>query len=99
MDFQSEYVFPDIEQASPEGLLAVGGDLEPATLLEAYSKGIFPWFSQYDPILWWSPDPRMVLFTNKIHLSKSLKRVIRSCKFSVSFDNQFESVIKNCSRP
>jgi len=99
MDFQSEYVFPDIEQASPEGLLAVGGDLEPATLLEAYSKGIFPWFSQYDPILWWSLDPRMVLFTNKIHLSKSLKRVIRSCKFSVSFDNQFESVIKNCSRP
>jgi len=99
MDFQSEYVFPDIEQASPEGLLAVGGDLEPATLLEAYSKGIFPWFSQYDPILWWSLDPRMVLFTNEIHLSKSLKRVIRSCKFSVSFDNQFESVIKNCSRP
>ena len=98
MDFQSEYVFPDIDQASPEGLLAVGGDLEPATLLEAYSKGIFPWFSQYDPILWWSLDPRMVLFTNEIHLSKSLKRVIRSGKFSVSFDNQFESVIKNCSR-
>ena len=98
MDFHSEYVFPDIDQASPEGLLAVGGDLEPATLLEAYSKGVFPWFSQYDPILWWSLDPRMVLFTNEIHLSKSLKRVIRSGKFSVSFDDQFESVIKNCSR-
>jgi leucyl/phenylalanyl-tRNA--protein transferase len=98
MDFHCEYEFPDIEQASPEGLVAVGGDLKPSTLLEAYSKGIFPWFSQYDPILWWSLNPRMVLFTNEVHISKSLQRVIRSGKFSVSFDNQFEAVIKSCSR-
>lgn len=97
MDFGCQYKFPDIDSASPEGLLAVGADLEPSTLLEAYSHGIFPWFSEGDPILWWSLDPRMVLYVNEIHISKSLKRVLKSGKFSVSFDSAFDEIINMCA--
>ncbi len=97
MDLISEYSFPDIETASADGLLAIGADLEPATILEAYSHGIFPWFSDNDPIMWWSLNPRMILFTKELHVSKSLKRVIKSKKYSVSFDTDFEEVINRCA--
>lgn len=97
MNLISEYSFPDIETASAEGLLAIGADLEPATLLEAYSHGIFPWFSENDPIMWWSLNPRMILYTNELHISKSLKRVIKSKKYSVSYDTDFEEVINRCA--
>ncbi len=98
MDRGSEYIFPDINEANKDGLLAIGGDLAPSTLLEAYSHGIFPWFDNESPIMWWSPDPRMILPTDKIHISKSLSRVIKSNKYSVSFDKVFNEVINLCAQ-
>ncbi len=90
--------FPDPVLADPDsGLLAVGGDLAPARLLSAYSNGIFPWYDQGDPILWWSPDPRLVLFPEKFHLSGSLGRTIRRGIYQVTFDRDFAKVIKNCA--
>lgn len=93
----SSYIFPDIEKATEEGLLAIGGDLEPETLINAYSHGIFPWFSENDPIMWWSLSPRLILYPQKIHISKSLQRVIKSKKFEVTFDTQFAQVIQHCA--
>jgi len=89
--------FPDPELSTPDGLLAVGGDLCAERLLEAYSSGIFPWYSDESPILWWSPNPRMVLFPDKFKISKSLKQIINSDKFEVRFDTCFEDVIRNCA--
>ena len=89
-------VFPNPELAEPDGLLAIGGDLSPLRIVEAYSNGIFPWFNEENPILWWSPDPRMVLFPNKFRRHSSLKKTIKSGIFTVSFDKQFEDVIKKC---
>lgn len=89
--------FPDPEAASSEGLLAIGGDLSAARLWLAYNSGIFPWFEDDQPILWWSPDPRMVLFPNKFKLSKSLRKTLRSGKFRVTFNEDFEQVISNCA--
>ncbi len=89
--------FPDPINATEEGLVAVGGDLKPERLLEAYSKGIFPWYSEGQPILWFSPDPRMVLYPAKFKCSKSLQRVIQSKRFEVRIDTAFERVIKACS--
>lgn len=91
--------FPPIDLASPEGLLAVGGDLRPERLLEAYRHGIFPWYSDDQPILWWSPDPRTVLFPDKLHISRSLKRSLRPGLFSVTLDRCFRDVIQHCARP
>jgi leucyl/phenylalanyl-tRNA--protein transferase len=91
--------FPPVEQASPEGLLAVGGDLRPERLLEAYRHGIFPWYSDDQPILWWSPDPRTVLFPDKLHISRSLKRSLRPGLFSVTLDRCFRDVIQHCAEP
>ena len=91
--------FPPVEQASPEGLLAVGGDLRPERLLEAYRHGIFPWYSDDQPILWWSPDPRTVLFPDKLHVSRSLKRSLRPGLFSVTFDRCFRDVMRHCAGP
>ena len=91
--------FPPVEQASPEGLLAVGGDLCPERLLEAYRHGIFPWYSDDQPILWWSPDPRTVLFPNKLHISRSLKRSLRPGLFSVTLDTCFLDVMQHCAGP
>ncbi|MGH7147059.1 MAG: leucyl/phenylalanyl-tRNA--protein transferase [Nitrospiraceae bacterium] len=91
--------FPPIDQASPEGLLAVGGDLRPERLLEAYRHGIFPWYSDDQPILWWSPDPRTVLFPDKLHISRSLKRSFRPGLFSVTLDQCFRDVMKHCAEP
>jgi leucyl/phenylalanyl-tRNA--protein transferase len=91
--------FPPVEQASPEGLLAIGGDLRPERLLEAYRHGIFPWYNEDQPILWWSPDPRTVLFPEKLHISRSLKRSLRPGIFSVTLDTCFEDVIRHCAGP
>ena len=91
--------FPPVEQASPEGLLAAGGDLRPERLLEAYRHGIFPWYSDNQPILWWSPDPRTVLFPDKLHISRSLKRSLRPGLFSVTLDRCFRDVMRHCAGP
>jgi leucyl/phenylalanyl-tRNA--protein transferase len=84
--------------ATKEGLLAVGGDLRPERLLLAYRKGIFPWFSPEDPILWWSPNPRMVLYPEEFRISHSLKKTLRKPIFTVSMDTHFESVIRCCAQ-
>jgi len=92
-----EIIFPDPSLAEPDGLLAVGGDLNPERLLTAYKNGIFPWFSEHEPILWWSPDPRLVLFPQKFIISHSLKQKIKQNIFSVRMDSNFEQVISACA--
>jgi leucyl/phenylalanyl-tRNA---protein transferase len=92
-----DIVFPYPEEADPDGLLAAGGDLSLKRLLLAYSKGIFPWYSTGNPILWWSPDPRLVLDVNSIKISKSLKRVIKNNSFNFSMDTSFDLIINKCS--
>ena len=89
--------FPDIGLASSDGLLAIGGDLRPERLLLAYKSGIFPWFNTNDPILWWSPDPRFVLFPKDLKISKSMKQVLKSKKYTVTFNTAFEAVIEQCA--
>lgn len=95
--------FPDVENALTDedanGLLAVGGDLSSRRLLTAYQKGIFPWFSQGQPILWWSPDPRMVLFPNEFHCPRSLKKTIKQNHFDLTYDTRFFNVIQACAQP
>jgi leucyl/phenylalanyl-tRNA--protein transferase len=93
--------FPPVERAlrEPNGLLAAGGDLSPERLLNAYRHGIFPWFGEDDPLLWWSPDPRMVLFVDELHVSRSLRRVISSGRFRVTFDRAFREVMAGCAAP
>jgi len=93
--------FPDVglAETDPNGLLAVGGDLHPERLLNAYRHGIFPWFSPGDPILWWSPDPRTLLFPGEIHISRSLRKTLRRRRLGVSFDRAFPQVIAACSGP
>ena len=93
-----ELLFPPPEHAEKEGLLAIGGDLSVHRLLLAYSKGIFPWYSDGDPILWWSPDPRLILLPENLKVSKSLQRIIKKEKFEVRFDTCFEEVLEQCSR-
>lgn len=88
--------FPPAKMANEEGLLAFGGKLEPQWVIEAYSKGIFPWYNQDEPILWWSPNPRSVIFINEIVVSKSMKKLIKKNIYTISFDNCFEEVIKAC---
>jgi leucyl/phenylalanyl-tRNA---protein transferase len=91
--------FPPVELASPEGLLAVGGDLRAERLLEAYRHGIFPWYNPGQPILWWSPDPRVVLFPSKLRVTRSLRKTLRQKKFSVTLDTAFREVIQGCAQP
>lgn len=93
--------FPPLESAPAElgGLLAAGGALTPDWILEAYRHGIFPWFAEGEPILWWSPDPRLVLFPERIKVSKSLQKRLRNGGFSVTFDRAFEQVIRCCAGP
>lgn len=88
--------FPPCHHAEPDGLLAVGGDLSPERLLLAYRMGIFPWYSHETPILWWCPNPRLVLFPGEIRISKSLQRVLKRQRYRVSFDRSFRSVIEAC---
>lgn len=93
---KKDEAFPDTHHANDEGILAVGGDLSLIRLKEAYSKGIFPWYNDDSLILWWAPDPRFVLFIEELRISKSMKQVLRAQKFSVTYDRNFESVIRNC---
>lgn len=89
--------FPDVGRADKEGLLAIGGDLSPERLLLAYRSGIFPWFNEDGSILWWSPDPRMVLFPDTIKISRSMRKVIDSGQFRITRNTRFEEVITACS--
>ena len=93
-----ELYFPPIEMASPEGIVAVGGDLSPERLLLAYKSGIFPWFEDDEPILWWSPPERMVLFFEDLKISKSMRNIINQRKFKVTFNTAFRDVILNCKK-
>ncbi|UKM65885.1 leucyl/phenylalanyl-tRNA--protein transferase [Flavobacteriaceae bacterium GSB9] len=90
--------FPDVNQATADGLLAVGGDLSIERLILAYKSGIFPWFENESPILWWSPNPRFVLFPEKLKISKSMKQVIKAKKFEVTVNKVFNEVISECSK-
>ena len=89
--------FPNPDEATADGFLAIGGNLSMERLLLAYHSGIFPWFEDDQPILWWSPDPRMVLFPEKFKVSKSLRKTLNSEKFKITFNQNFEGVIKNCA--
>ena len=93
--------FPPVERAlrEPNGLLAAGGDLSPKRLVDAYGRGIFPWFGEDDPLLWWSPDPRMVLFVKELHVGRSLRRAIRSRGFTLTLDRAFGEVMAGCAEP
>jgi leucyl/phenylalanyl-tRNA--protein transferase len=91
--------FPPARLASPEGLLAIGGDLRAERLIEAYRHGIFPWYSEGQPILWWSPDPRAVLFPDRLKVSRSLRKTLRSGKFTVTMDTRFREVVQACAEP
>lgn len=92
-------VFPPVHLSSPEGLLAVGGDLRPQRLIEAYRHGIFPWYSDGQPILWWSPDPRTVLYPRAVRISRSLRKVLRGGGFRIGLDGRFREVISACAAP
>lgn len=93
-----DILFPDPAFANKDGLLAMGGDLKIERLLEAYRNGIFPWYAEESPILWWSPDPRMVLKPDEFKRSKSLRQVINNAGFSIRFDHSFREVITTCAR-
>ena len=94
-------LFPDPEQAltEPNGLLAAGGDLSPARLLAAYRQGIFPWYEDGQPILWWSPDPRAVIPAGRMHISRGLRRLLRSGRYQLSLDQDCAGVIEGCTQP
>lgn len=92
-----EIIFPHASQAEEDGLLAIGGDLSPRRILSAYVNGIFPWYNPDEPILWWSPNPRCVLYPDKLKVSKSLAAVIKKNLFQIKFDTNFLDVIKNCA--
>jgi leucyl/phenylalanyl-tRNA---protein transferase len=94
-----ELVFPPPELASSEGIIAVGGDLSSQRLINAYTAGIFPWFSEDDPIIWWSPDPRLVLLPGNIHVSGSMKRLLKRNPFRLTCDRQFLDVLEHCRKP
>jgi len=96
-----EIEFPDVELAlkEPDGLLAIGGDLSVARLLKAYRRGIFPWYGPGQPILWWSPDPRLVLYPERLHVSRSLAKLLRRNVFDVTLDTAFAAVIDACAGP
>ena len=91
-----QHAFPPPEEAEESGLLAVGGDLDPARVLLAYYTGIFPWYSEGEPVLWWSPDPRMVLEPDALRIPRSLKKKIRRGDYTVTMDTAFEDVIRHC---
>ena len=93
--------FPPVNLAlrEPNGLLAAGADLSPERLINAYARGIFPWFGEDDPVLWWSPDPRMVLYVDELHVSRSLRRAVRSGRFRVTLDTAFADVMAACAEP
>ncbi|HBC56904.1 MAG TPA: leucyl/phenylalanyl-tRNA--protein transferase [Gammaproteobacteria bacterium] len=101
MPSDSQYYFPDVDTAlaEPNGLLAQGGDLEPGRLLFAYRHGIFPWYSEGEPILWWSPDPRAVLLPSAFKVHRSFRKVLHNTSYRVSLNLDFKGVIEGCSHP
>ena len=90
--------FPNPSEASEDGLLAIGGDLSSERLIKAYQNGIFPWFEYEQPILWWSPDPRMVLFPEALKITKSMRQILRNKDFKVTINKAFKEVITECSK-
>ncbi|MBG6186455.1 leucyl/phenylalanyl-tRNA--protein transferase [Flavobacterium sp. CAN_S2] len=88
--------FPPVDQANRDGILAIGGDLSPERLQLAYKSGIFPWFEDGEPIMWWSPNPRMVLFLDELIVSKSMRNILNRNSFKVTFNQNFRDVISNC---
>lgn len=90
--------FPNVNEATADGLLAVGGDLSVERLVYAYERAIFPWFEEDEPILWWSPNPRFVLFPDKLKVSKSMKQVLRNSDYKVTINKAFKEVITQCSK-
>jgi leucyl/phenylalanyl-tRNA--protein transferase len=99
LDIDDPFPPPEFALQQPNGLLAAGADLSPARLLDAYAQGIFPWFGREDPLLWWSPDPRMVLFVRELRVTRSLRRTIRARKFRVTTDAAFAAVMDGCAEP
>jgi len=93
-----QLVFPNPNLADESGILAIGGDLSPKRLLLAYQNGIFPWFNEQDPILWWSPDPRMVLFPSQLVIAKSMRSIFNQKKFRISVNENFRAVMQNCGQ-
>ncbi|HFC00520.1 MAG TPA: leucyl/phenylalanyl-tRNA--protein transferase, partial [Phaeodactylibacter sp.] len=93
-----ELLFPPPELANEDGILAIGGDLSPQRLVLAYSMGLFPWFNPGEPILWWSPDPRFVLFPKKLKVSKSMRPYFNQKKFRVTYNTCFETIMRNCQQ-
>ncbi len=93
----TDLIFPDYDEVNAEGIIAIGGDLSPERLILAYKKGIFPWFNEDDPIIWWFPHDRFVLFPENLHVSKSMKKVFRDQTFTYTENNAFREVITNCS--
>lgn len=94
----SDIRFPNVHHANPDGLLAVGGDLSTERLILAYKSGIFPWFEKNQPILWWSPNPRFVLFPEKLKVSKSMKQVLKNHDFTITINLDFKTVITECAK-
>jgi leucyl/phenylalanyl-tRNA--protein transferase len=93
-----ELFFPPVSQANSDGILAIGGDLSPERLKLAYENGIFPWFEEGEPIFWWSPNPRMVLFLNELVVSKSMRNILNRNIFTVTFNQNFRAVISSCQK-
>ncbi|MFV0172131.1 leucyl/phenylalanyl-tRNA--protein transferase [Empedobacter falsenii] len=93
----TDLIFPDYDEVNAEGIIAIGGDLSPERLILAYKKGIFPWFNEDDPIIWWFPHDRFVLFPENLHVSKSMKKVFRDQTFTYTENKAFREVITNCS--
>ncbi len=96
LDEHTGFKFPPPGNATPEGILAAEGNLSPGMLLSAYRQGVFPWYSDGDPLLWWSPDPRFVVFPKELHVSKSLRRILRKGEFGFTVDTCFKEVIESC---
>jgi len=92
-------IFPPVHLAAKIGLLAVGGDLSPRRLLEAYRQGIFPWYSDEEPILWWSPDPRFILFPEELNVSRSMRQFLKKGVIQITYDRAFPAVIAACQKP
>ena len=94
----SEHIFPPVSEAEPNGLLGVGGDLDPERVIKAYRSGIFPWYSEGQPILWFAPNPRFVLFPEEFKIQRSLRKVVRKELFEIRINTSFDKVIEHCSK-
>lgn len=98
LEADARFDFPDPRGAGPDGIVCSGGNLSPGMLLSAYSQGLFPWFNDEDPILWWSPDPRFVLLPGELHVSATMKKLLKKRRFELRVDTDFEGVIRSCVR-